>query len=143
MKYKKQGIYILIATLLIVLLADQISSGLMKPLFSRLRPCHDPELSGQIRSLLDCGGLYGFVSSHAANHFGLAVIFSWVVRTLRDLPIITWLIYLWAGTISMAQIYVAKHYPLDVVFGAFLGLLVGFGITSLLRRWLNHRGILS
>jgi len=37
----------------------------------------------------------------------------------------TWLFFLWAGVIAYAQIYVGVHYPLDVLVGAMIGLVVG------------------
>src|SRR5205809_7174679 len=56
-----------------VTLTDQISSTLLKSLFNRTRPCHDPTLIDQLRLLLNyCPGNGSFTSSHATNHFGMA-----------------------------------------------------------------------
>ena len=67
----------IIAFALVITLADQIASGICKPLFQRFRPTQDPE----IMHLIDIvngyrGGRYGFISSHAANTFGVAVFVS-------------------------------------------------------------------
>ena len=60
--------------ILTVALTDTISSHLFKPLFGRLRPCNNPELADSIRLLVDhCGQNGSFTSSHATNHFGIAV----------------------------------------------------------------------
>ncbi|MFZ9189010.1 MAG: phosphatase PAP2 family protein, partial [Algoriphagus sp.] len=65
----KNTAWILGGVMLTILLSDQVTSGLMKPYFERLRPCHDPRWEGMLHLYGRCGGLYGFVSSHAANTF--------------------------------------------------------------------------
>ena len=80
--YKTKGLYIVLATALVVVLCDRFSAGFMKPFFERLRPCHEPSLAAHIRHLIDCGGQYGFISSHATNHFGLAVMFTWFFKKI-------------------------------------------------------------
>ena len=139
-KYKLKGFYILLASALIVLCADQFASGFMKPYFERLRPCHEPSLSNHIRSLIDCGGQYGFISSHAANHFGLAVIFSWFFRKVKDSSIIPAAFFVWAALISYAQVYVGKHYPGDVIVGALAGLLIGYIILYFTKKIMSDNG---
>jgi undecaprenyl-diphosphatase len=64
-----------------------------------------------------------FTSSHAANHFGLAM-FSFL--TLRpQIGKWAWLFFLWAAAIGYAQVYVGVHYPTDIIGGAVLGMLAG------------------
>jgi undecaprenyl-diphosphatase len=132
-KYKLNGLYFILIAAIVVVLTDRFSAGFMKPFFERLRPCHNPIFltEGFIRNILNCGGQYGFVSSHAANHFGLAVIFSWFFKQIADYKFIDSIFYLWAGLISFAQIYVGKHYPADVLVGAFSGIVIGFLILKL------------
>ena len=125
--YKIKGLYIALATALIVVLCDRFSAGLMKPFFERLRPCHEPSLAAHIRHVIDCGGQYGFISSHATNHFGLAVMFTWFFKKIatKDIAFANCIFYVWAGLISFAQVYVGKHYVGDVLIGAICGLLIG------------------
>lgn len=107
---------------LTILIADQTTSGLMKPLFERLRPCHDERWNGMINNYGRCGGLYGFASSHAANTFGFATFLNLKMKgKLRFLP---WL-FLWAAVISYTRIYLGVHYPIDVLVGAAIGVLAG------------------
>jgi undecaprenyl-diphosphatase len=131
---KKQAFYWILAAILTLVLTDQISSGLIKPFFARLRPCSDPLLMNQVRLLLpNCAGGYSFTSSHATNHFGFA---AFVFVTLK--PIIKkwgFLFFLWAATISFAQVYVGVHYPLDILSGAILGLLIGNTTAYFFRQW--------
>jgi undecaprenyl-diphosphatase len=49
-----------------------------------------------------------------------------------------WL-WLWAFMISYAQVYVGKHFPGDVIFGAILGTSVGTGCALLFRKWLLRK----
>jgi undecaprenyl-diphosphatase len=106
-------------------LTDQISSSIFKPLFHRLRPCADPEIMYQSRLLLDhCSGGFSFTSSHAANHFGIAIF---IVITLQ--PILKnyrFLFLIWAALIAYAQVYVGVHYPMDILFGSLIGVIVGY-----------------
>src|SRR5687768_11205946 len=46
--YRKETWIVLISMTLTIVLADQITSTLMKPYFARLRPTHDPTLSGLV-----------------------------------------------------------------------------------------------
>ena len=69
-----QGIVITLMFALCVTLADQFASGLCKPYFARFRPTQDPELMYLVQTVNDYrGGLYGFISSHAANTFAVAM----------------------------------------------------------------------
>ena len=115
----------IIMALITILLSDQISSSIIKPIFARLRPCNEPELAGSVRLLLDgCGAGYSFTSSHATNHFAIAVF---LMITLQNwLKGYGWIFLLWAGTVAYGQVYVGVHYPLDIVGGALLGSGIGF-----------------
>ena len=117
-----------------VTLTDQISSHFFKPFFHRLRPCADPEIMYHARLLLDhCSGGFSFTSSHAANHFGVAMF---IVMTLQPLlKNSRFLFLIWAATISYAQVYVGVHYPLDVFVGALIGVIVGFFNGKLFQYW--------
>ena len=125
---------------LCVVVTDQTSVQLFKEVFMRLRPCHDPEVKDLIRLVTDgCGGQYGFVSSHATNTFGLAT-FTAVMWRKRFLPL-TVIMFLWALTSSYSRIYLGVHYPLDVICGALLGIVLGFGVGHLRRvtfQWIGR-----
>lgn len=129
--YRKFGKHIWIPLLfiaLVVTLTDQLSVKVFKDVFMRPRPCHEPELAGMVRILHDkCGGAWGFVSSHAANSFGLATLLSLVMR-MRWLSL---LLIAWAVLVSYSRVYLGVHYPLDVIFGGILGAGLGAAVYIL------------
>jgi undecaprenyl-diphosphatase len=100
-------------------LSDFITSGLMKPLFMRLRPCHEPELMSIIHQIGGCGGNYGFASSHAANTFALS--FSFFLMFKNTNKKLSYILIIWAIVVSYSRIYVGVHYPLDILVGAGIG----------------------
>ena len=119
----------LLFALINVGLTDQISSSVFKPFFHRLRPCNDPALVGKTRLLLDqCAGGFSFTSSHAANHFGIAmfIFITWGVTQKKY----TSFFFVWACVIAFAQIYVGVHYPLDIIGGTIIGLISGFTMSK-------------
>ncbi len=105
-----------------VVCSDLFASSFMKPFFHRLRPCHDTSINGLLYLLKDsCGGKYGFVSSHAANTFGLATfLFMWLGREYRWIE----LFFIWALLVSLSRVYLGVHYPFDILGGAVAGILI-------------------
>jgi len=118
--YSYRSILIIFAVLLIVAMADGLTSGLIKPLVARIRPCNDPALMQQVNLLCACGG-WSFPSSHAANHFGIATFFS---HFFVNKNWVRFLFILWAMLICVAQLYVGLHYPSDIIVGALLGIII-------------------
>lgn len=111
-----------IGVVLCFLLADQ-GSVLIKDTVCRLRPCHALEDVRMFRT--HCGGQYGFVSSHAANAFAVALFL--VLRYWKRMKR-QWLLLLlivWALATSYSRAYLGKHYPGDLVCGAILGVVAG------------------
>ena len=121
-------VVILIA--LLVTLTDQISVQVFKNVFHRLRPCHEPALEGLVRILNgQCGGKYGFVSSHACNTAGIA-IFSGLMLKNRFKWFLPFMIS-WSVVVSYSRIYLGVHYPGDVLAGIMVGSTLGFAVYSL------------
>jgi len=123
-QFGKRCWWVFLALGLVVLCSDQLASHVCKPVFQRLRPCHDIDLQDLIylpKGL--AGGRYGFVSSHAANTFSVATFLTPVLRKYRPWTAI--LLYFWAFLSSYSRIYLGYHYPGDILAGAVLGVLVG------------------
>ena len=145
-------------------LSDMISgifkhNGLLGDLLPRfqprLRPMFTPELEGlgitadslaAIRRAAIPGnwavhvpveavsGRYGTVSAHAATVVALATLSIAVIRR-------RWFAGLMIGCtllICYSRIYLAKHFPLDLFWGALLGLLLGWGAWLVFRTLSRH-----
>ena len=127
-KYKRKFFVIIGLLALAIALSDQISATVFKNLFQRLRPCHEPSLEGLVHIVNGkCGGQFGFVSSHAANSFNIAVIsLLFIKKRWFSISMV-----LWATIIGYSRIYLGVHYPGDVICGSILGILVGWSIYRL------------
>ena len=159
---RRSWLWVLAGLGLCFLLADQISNEAIKEGVQRLRPCH--ELEGVRMFRTNKGGQYGFVSSHAANAFAVAMFLSLMYGGKRRaesgkrkaesgkrraesgkrkaengkrcalLPV---LLFAWASITGYSRAYLGKHYPGDIVCGALLGIGVGalvYFVISSIRR---------
>jgi undecaprenyl-diphosphatase len=133
-EYRFQTFLILAFVVLAVTLSDQTSVHLFKNVFQRLRPCHQEELIQNLWLPAGCGGQYGFVSSHAANSFSVMMFLSLLLKK-RWLTIV---LIVWASFVSISRVYLAAHFPSDILGGALLGLLTGL-VTYLLFRLVYER----
>lgn len=129
--YKKTGIIITACLLITFGISDYSASSIIKPAFERLRPCNDPVLKTQINTRIACGSGFSMPSSHAANHFAIAV-FLISVFYRRWKPILP-LALAWAAAISFAQVYVGVHYPFDVLAGGILGSIIGYLVATIFK----------
>ncbi len=125
-RYRLQALYFLLALGLTAGCGDFISSEIIKKNVERPRPCREERLDEPARLLVGCGGGYSFTSSHATNHFAVAVFvfLTWGRLWGRW----RWLLPVWAASIALGQVYVGVHYPLDVTAGALLG--TGLGLLG-------------
>lgn len=130
-----EALYTILAFALVITLADQISSGICKPFFQRFRPTQDPEIMYMIDVVNGYrGGRYGFISSHAANTFGVAVFVSLLIRNKW----LTFMLVSWAVLNSYSRIYLGVHYPGDILFGTLNGCIVGV-IIYLIYRYFHKK----
>lgn len=122
-QYRKKGWWLILLGVITIVLSDQLSSSLIKPLVHRIRPCNSPDIKHLVRLVIDeCGVGFSFVSSHATNHFALATFLTFITYQ-RKWMIPLW--YLWAVVVGFSQVYVGVHYPGDIVCGGLLGITIG------------------
>lgn len=134
-RYKKYIWLPVIMIALTITIADQTSSGFLKPTVKRLRPCKNTEISAQVHIPGGCGGLHGFTSSHASNHFGIAVL---LILLGRNWSKWTWLFLPWAAVIAYSRVYVGVHYPGDVIVGGLIGVAAAY-IAFYLGKFLSEK----
>ncbi len=120
-KEEKMWLVVLSVAILITL-SDQISVHLFKETFQRYRPCHNLLLQDKIHLINgECGGMYGFISSHAANSFALITFLSLFFRKAG----VALGLYLWASFVCFSRVYAGVHYPFDIIGGMMLGIFLG------------------
>lgn len=132
---RRHALLVLAMVVLTVLVADQVSSGLIKHLVERLRPTHDPSLESMVHVVNGYrGGLYGFVSSHAANSFALSTFVALLMRRKA----VALSLFLWALLQCYSRVYLGVHYPGDIIGGIVVGVVVGWIVWRLMR-WIERR----
>ncbi len=119
-------------------LSDIITARIIKPIFSRPRPCQVIESlyffkeKGGIWLLTDGASSYkssfSFVSSHASNSITGAVIFGVFYKKL--IPFLTAAVIM----IGVSRPYLGHHYPSDIIGGWIFGLLLSSVILLMLKQ---------
>lgn len=134
-QFKKRSIVIIPAIVISVLLSEQLSSSVSKPLTKRLRPCQNNELMAKIHQPCpDCGtckGSYGFFSAHASTTFALATFLILLYRKRSKWVYTFWL---WSGIIAYSRVYLIIHYLFDIVAGALVGVIIAYFLYKLSER---------
>jgi membrane-associated phospholipid phosphatase len=131
-KFRLKGLWWALLLVATVGASDMISHRVIKKQVQRPRPCQVESMKEEARLLVPCGSGYSFTSNHAANHFALAAFFAGTLGIfLRRWTV---LFFVWAFGVAYAQVYVGVHYPLDVLGGALLGLLIGGATTLIWKR---------
>jgi undecaprenyl-diphosphatase len=119
---RHQLLFLMIFLLLLVV-SDQLSSDVIKPLAGRLRPSHDPATDHLLHDVNDYhGGLHGFVSGHATN---TVTITTWPWLIFRNKPTRARMA-VFALLTCYSRIYLGVHYPGDIICGAIHGFVLAY-----------------
>ncbi len=135
-KYKSRAsrLLVLAGVGITVGLCDLVSARVLKPTAERLRPSHRVEFVDSIHlyeradGIVYKGGKYSFVSSHAANHMGVAIFLGAVLSGWL------WWLVLWAVVIGYSRIHLGVHFPGDVICGWMVGAGLGAVVFNVIRR---------
>tara|TARA_B100000614_G_scaffold83762_1_gene75293 strand:- start:1949 stop:2539 length:591 start_codon:yes stop_codon:yes gene_type:complete len=132
---KKNRLYLILCIPIGILLTDQIGRQI-KNLELRDRPymtINEENIKLLVKVKKNIYGDYvetssskkSFPSNHSANIFFLSYIFSIKYSRYRKYTIFV------AFLVAISRIYVGVHYPLDVIFGSFLGVVVGYLLNQI------------
>jgi undecaprenyl-diphosphatase len=127
-----RGLRFVVLAVISVVIADAIGAHVFKHAFSRPRPCI--ALEG-VRLLVGCTNLPSFPSNHAVNSSVLATL-TICHRPLFWLPAAALVLL-----IGFSRIYVGVHYPLDILAGSALGIVVALVLSAIMTRiWPESTG---
>jgi len=134
-RYQTRNTITLILSCGIVIACTDLSSNGVKHLVKRYRPTHNLVIGSKLHIVKDYrGGKYGFFSAHASNTIGVTTFLflsaSWIYRRTR------FLFFLIPFLIIYSRMYLGAHYPSDVLVGTIDGLLFGYLVFILFRRYL-------
>lgn len=127
----KKGRWIVLIVLLSVASADLVANKVMKPAFQRIRPCNVIE---QAHLLIGKKSSKSMPSSHAANFFAVATVFSFYYRKYQ------WIFWFFATLVAYSRIVVGVHYPFDALVGAITGSFLALFWIFLFTRIIKTKG---
>lgn len=135
--YKVKGLYLVVFLAATVGIADFGSASMIKPVFKRDRPCNEVAFQSKVISRVNCGSGKSFPSTHASDHFAIAIFLSFVFH--KKWKYFTAIAVFWAALICFSQVYVGVHFPIDVTVGMLFGSLIGFLMAKLFLRYTSFK----
>ncbi|HBX51284.1 MAG: hypothetical protein A2275_03820 [Bacteroidetes bacterium RIFOXYA12_FULL_35_11] len=132
-KFKMNAI-VIIALLFITWGLCDLFSDTIKHAVQRYRPTHNTIIGDLVHTVNGYrGGKYGFVSSHSANSFGVALMIVLLFKNKEW----TRFLFIWPVIVAYTRIYLGVHYPSDIFCGALTGFATAFVIYLLYVKFLQ------
>lgn len=129
---KQFGLLVLVLTIFFVF-TDQMTN-LVKYSVDRLRPVNDQEILPYLRFLRGANSP-SFFSGHASNSSGSILIIFLIMKRYYKYA---WLIFFFPLIFAYTRIYLALHYPLDILCGYIFGIASGF-LFYFIFRYFNNK----
>jgi undecaprenyl-diphosphatase len=111
--------------LVLVLACDFVADGLSLGLRQAIGRDRPPLVYPEPKALVAVPHTGAFPSGHASSAFACATVLAWASPRLR-VPA-----FVLAAAIAWSRVYVGVHWPLDVLGGAVLGVLVATALLKL------------
>ena len=116
--FKKTSIITLITALsgiISLLIVNSIKNNIQ-----RLRPINDASINKSIRILVEQND-FSFVSGHSTVSFTVTFILFWILKKHYKY---SFLLFLFPILFAYSRIYLAVHFPIDIIFGMLLGFVI-------------------
>ena len=135
----RSAIAFVVCLILALGLADMLCgifkhTGLLKDVWASFPVRHRPMFDSAIRDLAHvpsyAHGPYGTVSAHAATVVALA----WISALMIRRKWYDWLIAVAVVLICYSRIYLACHFPMDILLGSIVGSITGVAMYYLWRK---------
>jgi len=92
----------------------------IKNLVQRLRPINDTSINDSLRVLIEQND-FSFVSGHSTVSFTIAFLSFWILKKHYKHA---YIFFLFPILFAYSRIYLAVHYPIDIVVGMVLGFIM-------------------
>lgn len=132
---KQFGLLVLVLAVFF-LFTDQ-TTNLIKNSVERLRPVNDPLIEPYLRIVRKAGS-FSFFSGHASNSSGATLILFLILRKYYRYA---WVIFFFPLLFAYTRLYLALHYPLDILCGYIFGISSGFMFFYLFKYLNNKYGL--